>query len=181
MKHIVDYSAIRGKIKVYFSKYKYLMIIIFVGIIILSVPSGEKKEQIKENNTDEFDLASFEKRIERVLESGEGVGRVKLVLTVKTSSENVYAEETRINTREETGSGESYDYNKDSDRKPSILSDGNGGETAVVIKKIYPQFLGAAVVCDGADNPGVRLYITEAVSSLTGISTDRITIIKMKR
>ena len=39
---------------------------------------------------------------------------------------------------------------------------------------------GAVVVCDGADAPTVRLYVTNAVMSYTGLGSDRISVIKMK-
>ncbi|MBE7003799.1 MAG: hypothetical protein E7425_05890 [Ruminococcaceae bacterium] len=37
---------------------------------------------------------------------------------------------------------------------------------------------GAVVVCEGADNASVRLALTQALRSLTGLSADRITIVK---
>ena len=55
-----------------------------------------------------------------------------------------------------------------------------GGESPVMIKQLYPEFLGATVVCDGADQPQVCAAVIEAVTSLTGISSERITVIKMK-
>ena len=38
---------------------------------------------------------------------------------------------------------------------------------------------GAAVVCQGADSAGVRLNITRALMSYTGLSADKIAIFKM--
>lgn len=38
---------------------------------------------------------------------------------------------------------------------------------------------GVVVVCDGADDPGVRLALLQAIRSYTGFSADRITILKM--
>ena len=40
---------------------------------------------------------------------------------------------------------------------------------------------GAVVVCDGADSATVRLRIMQAVSALTGLGSDKISVIKMKR
>lgn len=39
---------------------------------------------------------------------------------------------------------------------------------------------GAVVVCEGADSAAVRLELTQALRSLTGLSADRITIVKGK-
>ena len=164
-------------------KYRYLIFIIVAGLVVLLIPSAESKEKGRETLQEEevFDLENFEKKVEDVLSNGEGIGRVKVVLTIKSGMEHVYAEEMKSNTRQQQENGEITDVDKDSDRKPSILSKSNGGEEAVVIKKIYPEFMGAAVVCDGADDPEVKLYITDVISSLTGISSDKITVIKMKK
>ena len=45
---------------------------------------------------------------------------------------------------------------------------------------VYPQFQGALIVSEGADNAAVRWNIVSAVSSLTGLGTDKITVVKMK-
>ena len=39
---------------------------------------------------------------------------------------------------------------------------------------------GAVVVCDGADSARLRLEITQAVSALTGLSSDKIAVVKRK-
>ena len=39
---------------------------------------------------------------------------------------------------------------------------------------------GALVVCDGADSASVRLAIIQAVSSLTGLGSNKIAVVKMK-
>lgn len=165
------------KLVIPMKKNKYLLIILAVGILLLLLPSfgsGKQKETKNVQNA-EFSLTEYEDRIEKILEKSEGVGRVHVALAVRSTMESVYAEEARVNTREAE-----QDYNQDSDRKPSILSDGSGGEVPVVIKQMYPEFLGATVVCDGAENPRVCMAITQAVTSLTGISSERITVIKMK-
>ena len=43
-----------------------------------------------------------------------------------------------------------------------------------------PEYLGALVVAEGADNAAVRLELLRAVAGLTGLGTDRITVAKMK-
>lgn len=39
---------------------------------------------------------------------------------------------------------------------------------------------GAVVVCQGADQPSVRLDVTNAVAAYTGLGSDQISVIKMK-
>lgn len=40
---------------------------------------------------------------------------------------------------------------------------------------------GALVVCDGALDAGIRMKVLEAVSSVTNLSYDKISVIKMKK
>ena len=50
-----------------------------------------------------------------------------------------------------------------------------------VRKTRYPVYRGAVVVCEGAGSPSVELAIVQAVSRLTGLGSDKISVIKMKR
>lgn len=43
-----------------------------------------------------------------------------------------------------------------------------------------PTYQGAIVVCQGADDPGVKLALVQAVASVTGLGTDQITVVKMR-
>ena len=56
--------------------------------------------------------------------------------------------------------------------------EGSAGDEAVVVCRQYPTYRGALVVCQGGDRAEVRLAVTEAVSVLTGLSADRVTVAK---
>ena len=54
-------------------------------------------------------------------------------------------------------------------------------EESGLIRQINPPaYLGAIVVCQGADNNTVRLAIVEAVSRATGLGADKISVLKMR-
>ena len=57
---------------------------------------------------------------------------------------------------------------------------GSGTQDVVVTRERYPSYQGAVVVCEGAGDAAVRLALTEAVSALTGLSADRISIVQWK-
>ena len=42
----------------------------------------------------------------------------------------------------------------------------------------YPRFVGALIVCEGGDRADVQLKVTQAVSALTGLSSERISVVK---
>ena len=49
------------------------------------------------------------------------------------------------------------------------------GETEVLLSGS-----GAVIVCQGAEDPDVRLNVTNAVAAYTGLGSDKIRVIKMK-
>lgn len=160
----------------FFKKNKYLIVVLVVGILLLLLPgkSDGTEKEAKINNL-EFSLDEWEKKIKDVLAQCQGVGRVKVALSVSGGTRSVYAVEESLNVSE---NGD--DYTKDKDEKISIISVGSGVDAPVVIREVYPEFIGATVVCDGADISKVRLDVTYAVSALTGLSADKISIIKMR-
>ena len=59
-----------------------------------------------------------------------------------------------------------------------ILDDGTG-DSALVETTWLPEVRGVAVVCQGGDDAAVQARLTEMVSVLLGVSTNRISIAKM--
>ena len=155
-------------------KYKYILLVVAVGFLLLTFPAAEKSDK-ETKRTEIFNLQAFEKEVERALSECEGVGRCKVMLSVRSGPESVFAKEARESRREDEGARES-----DIDTKPSVVNGGSGGETPVLIKELYPEFRGAVVICDGAESSVLRGKVIEAVSALTGLRSDRISVIKMK-
>ncbi len=170
------------KLDVFIKNNRILLLALALGLILMLLPNGCQKSEDKKpsQNAVNFSLDEFQKKLESILASGEGVGRVRVMLTQKSTETYVYAEETRSTEREQQN-GEYADQNFDYDRKPSIISDGSGKQVPVTVKQLFPEFMGAVVVCDGAESISVQTFVTETVSALTGISFDRIAIVKMKQ
>jgi stage III sporulation protein AG len=61
-----------------------------------------------------------------------------------------------------------------------LRTNSNRADEALVEQILAPEYLGAVVVCQGADDPTVRLAVSEAVSKATGMGADRISVLKMK-
>ena len=61
-----------------------------------------------------------------------------------------------------------------------ILRDAQDNEMALITQIISPEYLGAIVVCEGADDANVKLAVLEAVAKATGLRSDRISVLKMK-
>ena len=171
----MDISKISEYFKTVFDKYKYVLIICLVGLALTCFPSSsEPEKEASPAGMDDGGIEKLEGRIEAILGQMAGVGRVEVVLTAKSSSQSVYAyNEDKNMSRSENG--------QTADSRSSLASLGSSGSQQPVMLRIdEPEYRGAFIVCDGADTAKVRLEITQAVASLTGISTDNIVISKMK-
>jgi len=162
-----------------FDKYKYVLLICTVGLILLLLPSGSTDTSHKHAEDATPDVcvqtAELEQQLEEMFQKMEGVGRAKVLLTVKSGYESVYAyDENKSANRSENAAASSL-------QSTLITVSENGSQTPITVKTNYPVFLGAVVVCDGGDNAKIRLELTEVIRSLTGITADNIQISKMKQ
>lgn len=63
----------------------------------------------------------------------------------------------------------------------ALLSDFDGVGALRLMLSVEPgtdRWAGAVIVCEGAGSAAVRLELTRAVNALTGLSSDRISIVK---
>lgn len=153
-------------------KYKFVMVIILAGILLMLLPTGKKTQTTgkKETLTDDtFSLEEMEKKMTDTLSHIQGVGKIRVMLTLKSGSQLHLAEDI-------SRSGKENDTKYDSETV--TINRGSGNQEVVVTNQIYPTYQGALIVCQGAAQSSVRLAITEAVAALTGLSTDKISIVK---
>ena len=162
----MDIKRISSKLVTLIDKYKYAILVLFIGLILLWIPTNRTKTQnidpvISEAVKHE---ALTQESLAQILQSVEGAGKVKVLLS--------------------TGAGEQTIYQTDTDHNSSnntvIVTDSERNESGL-IQQINPAaYKGAVIVCQGADSPAVRLAITQAVSKVTGLGTDAICVLKMQ-
>lgn len=152
-------------------RYKWVLLVITAGLVLLLLPTGNQKQESQELNPKQmpssFNLAEQEQKFSDALSQIAGAGEVKVVLSVKAGSRQMLAEDSK-HAEKENGSEESI--------STVILSRGSGVEETVMLQEIYPQFQGALIICSGGDDPVVRLKLTEATAALTGLGADKISI-----
>ena len=154
-------------------KYRYVLLVVLVGAVLLLLPTGGGASAQPDGTAAgaalDYDPSELEARLEAVLSRVEGAGEVEVVLTVRSGPRQVLAED---HTQEREGDRES------GESTTVLLSRGSAGEETVAVEQRSPQFRGALVVCSGGDDPAVRLTLTQAVSAVTGLGADRISICK---
>ena len=158
----------------YVKKYKFVALVALVGIVLLLLPSGSQEEKTAAepaNVSEGYSLAETERRMEQVLGRIRGVGQVQVMLTLKSGSSLQLAENRSDSLR---------DSEVQQDRDVVTLNRGSGYEDVVVTEQTYPVYQGAVVVCQGAGDSGVHLAVVQAVSVLTGLGSDKITVVQWK-
>lgn len=164
-------------------KNKFVLIIIAVGIVLLIFPwssGGEDKKESPQAETPaenvEFSLKEQETKLAKILSAIDGAGDVSVMLTLKSSSEQILAQDEKTSDSE----GENGSWESETTVSTVVVSAGNSQQSVVTLKYIYPEYQGAVVVAEGAGSATVRLAIMNAVSAATGLNTDKITVVKMK-
>ena len=159
-------KSIRGIWK----KYRYAAFILLIGIAFMLFP-GEKKDEAEVVATPAIQEKSMEERLEGLLSGIEGVGRVDVLLSIKSGESVTY--QTDVDTR-----------TSENDQSESVttvtVTQSDRGENGLVRQVDPPMYLGAVIACQGAADYNVRLSVVNAVSKATGLGADRIAVIKMK-
>lgn len=165
----------KEKLISYVKKYRYVALVVLVGVVLMLLPSGKGERQTSSdqpvNVSEAYSLAETEKRLEQLLGRIRGVGQVQVMLTLKSGSSLQLAENRSTSLR---------DTEDRQDRDVVTLNRGSGYEDVVVTEQTYPVYQGAVVVCQGAGDSSVNLAVIQAVSVLTGLGSDKITVVQWK-
>lgn len=156
-------------------KYRLAALVVLLGIVLMLLPGGRKSETERtagSPDAEAFDRAAVQEEMEDILRAIDGVGELRLMLTVDSGTKRELAQDT---TAERSGS-------EDMKRKSEtvVVGTGSGTQEVVVTNRVYPRYVGALVVCEGGGRAGVRLAVTQAVSALTALPSDKITVLQGK-
>jgi len=153
-------------------KYKYAVLVVLIGAGMLLWPSGngDGATPLPDNPMPAVQR-DLETEMAEILGMMNGVGQVRVMLTVESEGETQLAQNTELSYRGDSAAPEDY-----SRRSETVLVDDGSGDAAVVVQTKHPTYRGALVVCQGGGQPDVKLAVTEAVAALTGLPADRITV-----
>lgn len=145
--------------------------------------SGAEKAEEGFGETDMKEYAAYlEKRLTEALSRMEDVGKVEVMITLKSSRELVVEKEEPVSR--------STTNEKDSQGGSRIVSETQAGENTVyrtegnasepyVIKTLTPQIEGVLVVAQGAGQGTVNRTIVEIAEALFGVDAHKVKVVKM--
>lgn len=161
-----------GRIKEFFYKNRAVALVVLVGVLLMLLPTGKTEaQQPQRQETVSEPRENLETRLEQILSQVSGAGNVRVLLTQERGETSVY----QLDLQEIT------DGDRREIRQDTITVTGSDRQQEGLLTQVEaPRYRGAVIVCQGGDNPTVRLSVVEAVSGATGLPSNRITVLKMK-
>ena len=169
----MDLMKWKTRISEWVGKYKYVWVVLVIGMVLMMIPGRDSKPstvsvpQEKDGSKEQ----SLQEQLEGILGQLQGAGQVRVMLAVAQGERIIY----------QTDSTYSQSDNHTETRTETILvTDSQRNETGLIYQKNPPVYQGAIVLAQGGDDPVVKLAIVEAVSDITGLGADKISVQKMQ-
>lgn len=144
-----------------------LLILAIVGIFIITITSGDKKDDTVKESIEELDPAQYAESIERQVEElcnrVDGVSGAYAVVTLKGGYQAIYAVDSQ--------SGSSASKNQ------TVVIGSGSNEQAILEGYRYPEIAGVGIVCHGGDSYEVKNKIISLVSSAFDLSANKIFVV----
>ena len=168
----MDIRNLTAKLPTWAYKYRYAILVLAIGLMLMLLPGKKQTQQTQAPETAQQEQTTdMTQELSHILSKIKGVGKVEVLLTVKAGQKTVYHADEDV-----SGSENSSTVRVET----VIITDSDRNQQPLVSQILPPEYLGAVVVCQGADDVQVRLAVVEAVSKATGLGTDKITVLKMK-
>lgn len=143
----------------------YILLALTAGVILLLLPSGNAETETQNISASDAYRLALEEEVALLIGEMEGVDECRVVLTLSSGYEYLYATDQRVN--EHSGGKET--------EKTVVLAAESGGEEPILLREKHPVVCGAAVVCPGADY-AVCARITQLLQALFALSGEQISI-----
>ena len=167
----MEWIDAKENIAVILKKYRWAVLVLFFGILLMVLPGNNGGEStvidIPESEESQSDLQS---ELELLLSHLEGAGEVKVMLSQLRGPQTFYQMD-----EDQKRSGEMHDRRVET----VVITTNDRNESGLVQRIDPPVYCGAIVLCQGADRASVRLSVIDAVSAVTGLTSEKICVLKM--
>lgn len=153
-----------------------IAMVALLGIILIVISSvgeeGASDEETTQQQTEFSEseyTAMLEQRLEETVSSLYGAGRSRVMVTLECDYETVYARDGSY-SKDEASSDEKSEY---------IIIDSSQQEDGLVLKTVTPRVRGVAVLCEGGNDPYVCEQVSQMLSALLDLGSNRISVSKI--
>ncbi len=167
---------------------KKLFLLVCIGLcgVVLLIASFLNKGETSSHDADDAEslqishtdyAQAIEQKLTDIISSVDGAGNTIVMVTLENGEEQVYA--VQENTKNSsTSDGDKKVASRDVNNE-YIIIENDGEENGLILKVIQPKIRGVAIVCEGADRATVKQSITELVTAVLGIGSNRVNISKI--
>lgn len=144
--------------------------------------SDSVMDEIGVSDTEQEYAVYLEKELESLLATMDGVGEVKVMITLEDKGETLVEKDhiTRQEGTTEVDSAGGSRNTTDISREESTVFSGQANLEAPFIRQIkYPKVSGVVVSAEGGGDAETARKITKAIQALFGIEPHKIIIVKM--
>jgi len=139
----------------------------------------------KKNTFSSFeDYATYyERNLKSILNEVSGVSNVHVMVVVDSTVQKIYEKNTDIqnnHTNEEDKDGGTRQSNEQNKKGDVVIIDGGDTKKPLIITKKSPVIKGVWVVAGGVDSPTVKSWVVDAVSSVLGIPSYKVSVTQGK-
>ena len=123
----------------------------------------------------------MERRLEEVLLAVEGVGEVKVMITLKDNGEKQLQSDTlreQSSTSETDSSGGSRSVQEAREEYNTVIMNDGSSDSPYITRETVPEIEGVLVVARGAGDTSVKTEIYEAVQALFNVPAHKIKVLK---
>ena len=169
----MDLKRISAKLLEHSKKYKYVLLIVLIGVVLITLPTGGKggadPTVVAESVTQSDNTVND--KLSALLSKVDGAGKVEVMLTVAHGEETIFQTDNKFSQTEQSSTTQ---------QDTVTVTDASRNQSGLIRQINPPAYLGAVILCQGADSASVRLSIVDAVSKATGLGADQISVLKMK-
>lgn len=172
-----------------------LTIALVIAFIILALnvfyPDMFKKEDIKSTLSEEVEINNIKDEYEEaqkeelksILEDMYGVGEVKVMISFKSGESKVLAYNSSkqvVSTEEKDTEGGTRVSNQTDDGSTVVMTNEGGDNEPFIVETYKPKIEGIMILAEGASDSKIKYDIQKAVSSLYGLSAEKVNVYPMK-
>lgn len=155
-----------------------------IGSELPEITSGSQEGvEASQGMTDAVYAAWLEQRLTETLAQVAGVGEVRVMITLSSSSELVIEREkpvTRSATNEADSQGGTRVINQVETGDSVVYRSEGSGSEPYVIKTLPPQIEGVLVVAEGAGSTAVNRTIITIVQALFDVESHKVSVVRME-
>lgn len=183
-------ESLLTKLREYTKNTKFVTVIVAIGLIgimlillsdLVKPKTSEEKQsdtQIKYVSLDEYENR-LEQGLAEIISSINGAGKTRVLLTMESTVEQVYATNKNLSQDNSTNvdnSNSSSDKDIQAETTYITVELSDGTEETVLVKEIQPKVRGVLVVCAGGDDSIVKGKIIDAVTKALDISSSKVSV-----